>query len=147
MLIAYAGLFVSAFVSATLFPGGSEALLVGLLVSGEYAVVALLLVATAGNVLGSVVNWGLGRWVVRFQDRPCFPLSPEKLSQAQQWYHRYGKWSLLLSWVPIIGDPLTVAAGIMRERFLVFLLLVTLAKFGRYLAIVMLTTEITGLVH
>jgi membrane protein YqaA with SNARE-associated domain len=144
MLIAYAGLFVSAFVSATLFPGGSEALLVGLLVSGDYAVVVLLLVATAGNVLGSVVNWGLGRWVVRFQDRPWFPLSPEKLSQAQQWYQRYGKWSLLLSWVPIIGDPLTVAAGIMRERFLVFLLLVTLAKFGRYLAIVLLTTEITG---
>ena len=144
MLIAYAGLFVSAFVSATLFPGGSEALLVGLLVSGEYAVLGLLLVATTGNVLGSVVNWGLGRWVVRFQDRPWFPLAPEKLSQAQQWYQRYGKWSLLLSWVPIIGDPLTVAAGLMRERFLVFLLLVTLAKFGRYVAIVLLTSEFTG---
>ena len=143
MLIAYAGLFVSAFVSATLFPGGSEALLVGLLVSGEYAVLGLLLVATAGNVLGSVVNWGLGRWVVHFQDRPWFPLAPEKLSQAQQWYQRYGKWSLLLSWVPIIGDPLTVAAGLMRERFLVFLLLVTLAKFGRYLAIVLATLEIS----
>jgi membrane protein YqaA with SNARE-associated domain len=144
MLIAHAGLFVSAFVSATLFPGGSEALLVGLLVSGEYAVLGLLLVATAGNVLGSVVNWGLGRWVVQFQDRPWFPLAPEKLSQAQQWYQRYGKWSLLLSWVPIIGDPLTVAAGLMRERFLVFLLLVTLAKFGRYVAIVLLTSEFTG---
>lgn len=144
MLIAHAGLFVSAFVSATLFPGGSEALLVGLLVSGEYAVLGLLLVATAGNVLGSVVNWGLGRWVVQFQDRPWFPLAPEKLSQAQQWYQRYGKWSLLLSWVPVIGDPLTVAAGLMRERFLVFLLLVTLAKFGRYLAIVLVTAEIAG---
>lgn len=144
MLIAYAGLFVSAFVSATLFPGGSEALLVGLLVSGEYVVPGLLLVATTGNVLGSVVNWGLGRWVVRFQDRPWFPLAPEKLSQAQQWYQRYGKWSLLLSWVPVIGDPLTVAAGLMRERFLIFLLLVTLAKFGRYLVIVLLTAEIAG---
>jgi membrane protein YqaA with SNARE-associated domain len=144
MLIAHAGLFVSAFVSATLFPGGSEALLVGLLVSGEYAVLGLLLVATAGNVLGSVVNWGLGRWVVQFQDRPWFPLAPEKLSQAQQWYQRYGKWSLLLSWVPVIGDPLTVAAGLMRERFLVFLLLVTLAKFGRSVAIVLLTSEFTG---
>jgi len=143
MLIAYAGLFVSAFVSATLFPGGSEALLVGLLVSGEYAVPGLLLVATTGNVLGSVVNWGLGRWVVQFQDRPWFPLAPEKLSQAQQWYKRYGKWSLLLSWVPIIGDPLTVAAGLMRERFLVFLLLVTLAKFGRYLATALITLEMS----
>jgi len=144
MLIAYSGLFVSAFVSATLFPGGSEALLVGLLVSGEYAVPGLLLVATTGNVLGSVVNWGLGRWVVQFQDRPWFPLAPEKLSQAQQWYQRYGKWSLLLSWVPVIGDPLTVAAGLMRERFLVFLLLVTVAKFGRYFAIVLVTAEIAG---
>jgi membrane protein YqaA with SNARE-associated domain len=144
MLIAYAGLFVSAFVSATLFPGGSEALLVGLLVSGEYAVPGLLLVATTGNVLGSVVNWGLGRWVVRFQDRPWFPLAPEKLSRAQRWYQRYGKWSLLLSWVPVIGDPLTVAAGLMRERFLIVLLLVTLAKFGRYLAIVLLAAEIAG---
>jgi len=143
MLIAYAGLFVSAFVSATLFPGGSEALLVGLLVSGEYAVPGLLLVATTGNVLGSVVNWGLGRWVVQFQDRPWFPLAPEKLSQAQQWYQRYGKWSLLLSWVPVIGDPLTVAAGLMRERFLVFLLLVTLAKFGRYLATALITLEMS----
>jgi len=143
MLIAYAGLFVSAFVSATLFPGGSEALLVGLLVSGEYAVPGLLLVATTGNVLGSVVNWGLGRWVVQFQDRPWFPLAPEKLSQAQQWYQRYGKWSLLLSWVPVIGDPLTVAAGLMRERFLVFLLLVTVAKFGRYLATALITLEMS----
>ncbi len=133
---------MSAFVSATLFPGGSEALLVGLMVSGDYAIAGLVLVATLGNVLGSVVNWGLGRWLVQFQDRRWFPLSAEKLLRAQEWYQHYGKWSLLLSWVPIIGDPLTVAAGIMRERFLVFLLLVTLAKFGRYLAIVLVTTEI-----
>ncbi|MFZ9314473.1 MAG: YqaA family protein [Burkholderiaceae bacterium] len=144
MLIAHASLFLSAFVSATLFPGGSEALLVGLMVSGDYAVAGLVLVATLGNVLGSVVNWGLGRWLVQFQDRRWFPLSAAKLLRAQQWYQHYGKWSLLLSWVPIIGDPLTVAAGIMRERFLVFLLLVTLAKFGRYLAIVLVTTEITS---
>ncbi|MFM1880649.1 MAG: rane protein [Pseudomonadota bacterium] len=144
MLIAHASLFLSAFVSATLFPGGSEALLVGLMVSGDYAIAGLVLVATLGNVLGSVVNWGLGRWLVQFQDRRWFPLSAEKLLRAQQWYQHYGKWSLLLSWVPIIGDPLTVAAGIMRERFLVFLLLVTLAKFGRYLAIVLVTTEITS---
>ncbi|MFZ9734699.1 MAG: YqaA family protein [Burkholderiaceae bacterium] len=144
MLIAHASLFLSAFVSATLFPGGSEALLVGLMVSGDYAIAGLVLVATLGNVLGSVVNWGLGRWLVQFQDRRWFPLSAAKLLRAQQWYQHYGKWSLLLSWVPIIGDPLTVAAGIMRERFLVFLLLVTLAKFGRYLAIVLVTTEITS---
>ncbi|MEY3668808.1 MAG: rane protein, partial [Pseudomonadota bacterium] len=115
-----------------------------LMVSGDYAVAGLVLVATLGNVLGSVVNWGLGRWLVQFQDRRWFPLSAAKLLRAQQWYQHYGKWSLLLSWVPIIGDPLTVAAGIMRERFLVFLLLVTLAKFGRYLAIVLVTTEITS---
>jgi membrane protein YqaA with SNARE-associated domain len=138
----FVGLFLSAFISATLFPGGSEAVLVGLLLYTEESAAILLLVATVGNVLGSAVNWGLGRWIERFRSKPWFPVSEDALSRAQNWYQRYGKWSLLLSWVPVIGDPLTVAAGLMRERLLVFLLLVTVAKFGRYLVLTLVTLEL-----
>lgn len=132
---AYAGLFLSAFVAATLLPTASEAVLVGLLLSDTHSVGMLLAVATLGNVLGSVVNWLLGRCIERYRDRPWFPVKPDSLGRAQGWYQRYGKWTLLLSWMPVVGDPLTVVAGVMREPFGVFLLLVTLAKFGRYLVL------------
>jgi membrane protein YqaA with SNARE-associated domain len=90
-------------------------------------------------VLGAVVNWVLGRWIERFRGKSWFPIKPQALERAQGWYQRYGKWSLLLSWAPLIGDPLTVVAGVMREPFPVFLLLVTIAKFGRYLVLTLLT--------
>jgi len=112
----------------------SEAVLVGLLLA-DYSPGLLITVASIGNVLGSVINWLLGRGIERFRDRPWFPASGAKLERAQRWYRRYGKWSLLLSWAPIIGDPLTVVAGVLREPFPMFLLLVTIAKIGRYLVL------------
>lgn len=136
---AYGGLFLSAFIAATLLPTASEAVLVGLLVAGQQPVEMLLLVASVGNVLGAVVNWVLGRWVEHFKDKPWFPVNESSLERTQGWYRRYGKWSLLLSWAPVIGDPLTVVAGVMREPFPVFLLLVAVAKFGRYLVITAIT--------
>jgi membrane protein YqaA with SNARE-associated domain len=132
MLAGYLGLFFAAFGAATLLPMQSEAVLVGLLISGDYSVWLLLGIATAGNVLGSVVNWWLGRSVERFKDRRWFPVSPRHLEKARTHYQRWGHWSLLLSWVPIIGDPLTLVAGVMREPFWRFLLLVTVAKGARY---------------
>ena len=132
---AYAGLFGAAFVAATMLPAQSEAALVGLLVTGAYPPALLLLVASVGNVAGSVINWLLGRSVERYRDRRWFPVGPAALERAQGWYRRYGRWSLLLSWAPVVGDPLTVAAGVMREPFLPFLLLVALAKTGRYLVL------------
>jgi membrane protein YqaA with SNARE-associated domain len=132
-LAVYAGLFLTALVAATILPMQSEAALVGLLLTGAYPVWILIAVASVGNVLGSVINWMLGRGVERFRDRKWFPIKPAALERAQTWYRRYGKWSLLLSWAPIIGDPLTVAAGVLREPFPVFLALVTAAKVGRYL--------------
>ena len=134
-LAAYAGLFLTAFVAATILPMQSEAVLVGLLLTDRPPWL-LVTVASAGNVLGSVVNWLLGRGIERFRDRKWFPVSGAGLARAQQWYGRFGKWSLLLSWVPIIGDPLTVVAGVLREPFPMFLLLVTIAKVGRYLVLV-----------
>ncbi|MBD9561963.1 YqaA family protein [Pseudomonas sp. PDM09] len=132
MFGAYIGLFLAAFGAATLLPLQSEAVLVGLLLSNQDWLWSLLAVATLGNVLGSLLNWWLGRGIERFRERRWFPVSPRHLEQAQKHYQRYGHWSLLLSWVPIIGDPLTLVAGVMREPLGRFLVIVTLAKGARY---------------
>ncbi|ALI03940.1 DedA family protein [Pseudomonas sp. FW306-02-F02-AA] len=132
MLAGYLGLFFAAFGAATLLPLQSEAVLVGLLLNGEHGLWWLLAVATLGNVLGSLLNWWLGRSVERFRERRWFPVSPAHLEKARTHYQRYGHWSLLLSWVPIIGDPLTLVAGVMREPVGRFLLIVTFAKGARY---------------
>ena len=133
------GLFLAAFGAASLLPMQSEAVLVGMLLSGKYVALTLLVVATLGNVLGSVLNWVLGRSVERFRHRRWFPVSEQKLDKARAFYLRYGRWSLLLSWVPIIGDPLTMIAGIMREPLWSFVLIVTLAKGARYLLLTAVT--------
>lgn len=138
-LSAYLGLFTAAFAAATLLPAQSEAVLVGLLLHGGYNATALLAVATLGNVLGSVLNWLLGRSIERLRHKRWFPVSDRQLENAQRRYHRFGRWSLLLSWVPIIGDPLTVIAGTLREPLWSFLLLVTFAKGGRYLLLASIT--------
>lgn len=138
-LSAYPGLFLSAFGAASLLPLQSEAVLVALLLTGSYSLMGLLLVATVGNVLGSLLNWWLGRELGRWQNKSWFPISPEALDRAGQSYQRYGYWTLLLSWVPVIGDPLTLVAGVMREPLWRFLLLVTVAKAGRYGVLAALT--------
>jgi len=137
-LAVYASLFGLAFVAATILPAQSEAALAGLLLAGTYSPVLLLAAASLGNTAGSALNWGLGRGIERYRGRRWFPVRPVALERAQGWYRRYGKWSLLLSWLPIVGDPLTLVAGVMREPFLPFLLLVALAKTGRYLVITLL---------
>lgn len=134
-LAVYCGLFGVAFLAATVVPAQSEAVLAALLISSDHPAWMLIAVASVGNVLGSVVNWALGRGLERFKDRRWFPAEADTLARAQRWYRRFGKWSLLLSWAPFIGDPLTVAAGVMREPFLVFLALVSAAKVGRYLVL------------
>ncbi|WP_174805157.1 YqaA family protein [Marinobacter daqiaonensis] len=138
-MFAYGSLFLAAFAAATFFPFQSEALLVGLLVADTYSVTLLLVVATAGNVLGSVVNWYMGRYIEKFRYKRWFPFKGDSLEKAQGHYHRWGRWSLLMSWAPFIGDPLTLIAGIMRERFWTFLWIVTIAKAGRYLVTALLT--------
>ena len=104
-----------------------------MLLSGHYDPLPVLLVATAGNLLGAMLNWWLGRYITHFQQRRWFPLTPERLARTQAAYHRWGYWSLLLSWAPFIGDPLTIVAGVMREPLWRFTLIVAIAKGGRYL--------------
>ena len=136
----YAGLFTVAFIAATVLPMQSEAALAGLLLSNSFSPIVLIAVASAGNVLGSVVDWLLGRGIDKFRDRKWFPASQTQLDRAASWYHRYGKWTLLLSWAPIIGDPLTVVAGALREPLLSFVILVAIAKIARYLVVFAVTT-------
>ncbi len=141
-LFSLAGLFAVAFVAATILPAQSEAALVALLIIGKQAPVLLVVVATIGNVLGSVTNWLLGRWVEHYRHRPWFPVDQRSLNRATGWYRRWGRWSLLLSWAPIGGDALTAAAGVLREPFWSFLLLVTIAKAGRYIVLAAVTLEL-----
>lgn len=142
-LAAYSGLFAAAFVAATILPMQSEAALAGLLLVDSFPPATLIAVASVGNVLGSIVNWAIGRGIDKLHDRPWFPASPSKLDRAAKWYHRYGRWSLLLSWVPVVGDPLTIVAGILREPLWSFVLIVSTAKVARYLAIAGATLWLT----
>ncbi|MBL4749141.1 MAG: DedA family protein [Amylibacter sp.] len=129
------GLFIAAFTAATLLPGGSEAVLIGLAALSTHSIWVLLAVASVGNTLGSVVNYFLGRLALHYQDRKWFPISRHDLTKAQGWFSRWGHWSMLLAWAPIIGDPLTFAAGVMRMHFGLFLTLVAISKTVRYIVI------------
>jgi membrane protein YqaA with SNARE-associated domain len=142
-LVVYFSLFMAALAAATVLPMQSEAVLVGLLLTEEYSALLLVAIASVGNVLGSAFNWVLGRSVERFRHRRWFPVGQPALDRAQNWYRRYGKWSLLASWLPIVGDPITVVAGVMREPLMTFLMLVTLAKVGRYMVLAVATAGLT----
>ncbi len=144
ILAAYAGLFAISLISATILPAQSEAGLVALILSGQYSTLLLVAVASIGNILGSLVNWALGIGIERFRHRRWFPVGEAALDRAQRWYRRYGKWSLLGSWLPIVGDPITVVAGVMREPLPVFLALVTIAKTARYAVLAVITLGIVG---
>lgn len=135
-------LFLSAFGAATLLPLQSEAVLLGLLSQSSYSVLALIAAASIGNVLGSCVNWWLGLKIEHYKNKKWFPVSEAKMLQAQGFYQKYGYWSLLLSWTPIIGDPITLIAGLLKERFWRFLLLVSVAKIGRYLCVYLIFIHI-----
>lgn len=133
------GLFLAAFLAATLVPAQSELVLVALLLSGGQDPAVLLAVATAGNVLGAVLNWAAGRFLMRVSGHPRFPFSPAQVARAQGWYGKWGWASLFGCWLPVVGDPLTLVAGMMREPLWRFLAVVTAAKLGRYLVLAWVT--------
>ena len=135
MFMAYLSLFFSAFIAATLLPSSSELVMTAMIASGDYLLWLLWLSATVGNVLGSCVNYWLGTQVMRFKDCKWFPVSQKSIDKAEQQFNKYGIYSLLFAWLPIVGDPLTVVGGIFRVQFSIFLLLVTLGKGARYLAV------------
>ena len=138
-LFVYLALFASAFIAATLLPAQSELVLGSLLLGEQHSLWLLIGAASLGNVLGSFVNWLLGRYFQHFRERSWFPIKQPALVKAEAWYGKYGRWSLLLSWAPLVGDPLTLVAGVLREPAWSFLLLVTIAKTGRYLLVAAVT--------
>ncbi|MDH5556511.1 MAG: DedA family protein [Alphaproteobacteria bacterium] len=140
----YAGLFLTAFLAATLLPLSSEAVLVALGNADGFDVTLLFALATVGNTLGAVVNWALGRFCLHWAGRRWFPFSAEQLSRAGDRFGKYGVWSLLLAWVPIVGDPLTFAAGVLRVPFLPFVILVGIGKAARYAVVLAVAWGILG---
>ena len=131
----YLILFASAFAAASILPFYSEITLTYLLTQ-EYSLFVLWAVATAGNTLGALLNWLLGKYLLHFESRPWFPFKQQKLGLAQRWFQRYGVWSLLLAWLPVGGDALTFIAGIMRVSVVPFLLLVAIGKGARYAVVI-----------
>ncbi|MFH2090894.1 MAG: YqaA family protein [Pseudomonadota bacterium] len=130
----YLGLFLAAFLAATVLPLSSEVVLAALLANG-YSPFYAVGVATAGNVLGSVVNYYIGIFGSAFVLQKILRVSEQNLIKAENRFRQYGVFSLLFAWVPIIGDPLTLAAGILRVRFFLFLVLVGIGKCLRYIFI------------
>ena len=138
----YTSLFLAAFLAATILPAQSELGLAGLLASNSYNTMILIAVASIGNTLGATLNCALGRGIGHLQNNKWFPTTPKQLDMVSEWYRKYGRWSLLLSWVPVVGDPITVAAGLLREPFFSFLILVGLAKTVRYLIVALITLQL-----
>ncbi|MGP0566674.1 MULTISPECIES: YqaA family protein [unclassified Nitrospina] len=131
-------MFTAAFLAATILPLSSEVVLSALLLNGLTPSV-LVAIATLGNVLGSVVNYGLGYGGTKLFKRNFSSTSKREIDTALARYQKYGTTSLLFAWVPVIGDPLTVAAGVLRVNLSTFLLLVTIGKLGRYVVITYIT--------
>jgi membrane protein YqaA with SNARE-associated domain len=139
-LSAYLSLFLVALGAATVMPVlTSEPVVVAMILSGSYEPVTVWLVASLGTTSGAAINWCLARYALHFQDRPWFPVRPEQLKRAAGWFQRYGSWSLLFSWLPVVGDPLTFAAGLLRVSFAWFLVLVASGKAARYAVLIWLT--------
>lgn len=131
-IVALTALFASAFLAGSILPAQSELVLAALIVRGAQPVWLLVLVATLGNVGGALLNYALGASAARFRHRRWFPLSAAGWDRTAAWFQRWGAVTLLLSWLPIIGDGFTLLAGAARTPLPLFLVLVTLAKGGRY---------------
>ena len=120
---------------ATIIPFGSEAYFITLLSLDKYNHFFLFLVVSIGNVLGSLFNWVCGFYINFFIKKSWFPINNKIIDRGNKLFKKYGKWSLLISWFPLIGDPITFAAGTLRYPILSFLVLVSIGKVGRYLII------------
>ena len=129
----YLSLFAISFLAATILPFSSELTLAGLIATSDYDNLLLLIVASFGNVLGSVVNWVLGSYSRNLTTKKWFPFKETQIERSSKWFKKFGKWSLLFAWVPVVGDPLTLVAGILRVKFIDFIILVAIGKVSRYI--------------
>ena len=128
-------LFISSFISSTILPGHSEITLTTLIFLNKYNIINLVFIASLGNILGSILNWYLGFHFVKFKEKKWFPINKRQLEKASLWFLNYGKWILFLSWIPLVGDPLTVVAGVLRVPIITFLIIVSISKILRYVIV------------
>ena len=131
----YLSLFAISFLAETILPFSSELTLAGLIATSDYDNLLLLIVASFGNVLGSVVNWALGSYSRNLTTKKWFPFKETQIERSSKWFRKFGKWSLLFAWFPVVGDPLTLVAGIFRVKFIDFIILVAIGKVSRYLIV------------
>jgi len=128
----YFSLFTISFLAATILPASSEITLASLFLTNNFNALGLFLSASFGNILGSVFNWFLGFYLLFYTSKSWFPFNQIQIDKASKWFKKFGIWSLLFAWVPIVGDPITLVAGILKIRFSIFLFLVSLGKISRY---------------
>lgn len=140
----YLVLFLAAAASATLLPGSPSTLLTALIVKQEGQIALLIAFATVGSVVGSTINYAIGQFLARYVDRPWFPFSAAQIERAGDWFRRHGMFSLLFAWLPVVGDPLTLAAGTLRAPLRAFLLLVSIGKLLRYLLAGYIALQLSG---
>ena len=138
----YIILFTSSFASSTILPGHSEITLIALITQKKYEVFYLVFFASLGNILGSVLNWYLGLYFLKFKNKKWFPFKENHINKVSKSFLKYGKWSLLLSWVPFIGDVLTLVAGMFRVPLHQFIIIVSVAKIGRYIFVSLIALSI-----
>ena len=108
----------------------------------KYPVIYLILFASIGNILGSILNWFIGYHLTNLKNKKWFPIKKLQLEKGISWFSSYGKYCLLFSWVPFVGDPLTVVAGILRIRLFTFIIFVSIAKVFRYVMVVLISQNL-----
>ena len=138
----YIILFTSSFASSTILPGHSEITLTALITQKKYEIFYLVFFASLGNISGSVLNWYLGLYFLKFKNKKWFPFKENHINKVSKSFLKYGKWSLLLSWVPFIGDALTLVAGMFRVALHQFIIIVSVAKIGRYIFVSLIALSI-----
>jgi len=131
----YISIFFLSFLTATIIPFLSEVGLLSYMALGKFNNELLLIFASLGNILGSCVNYILGLYIINFKTKSWFPFKDNQILKATNWFNRFGVYSLFFSFLPIVGDPLTLIAGIFRVSFIKFIILVSFGKVLRYLLI------------
>jgi len=131
----YISIFFLSFFAATIIPFSSEVGLVSYMALGKFNNELLLIFASLGNILGSCINYILGLFIINFKTKSWFPFKDNQIIKATDWFNRFGVYSLFFAFLPIVGDPLTLVAGIFRVSFLKFIIFISLGKILRYLLI------------
>lgn len=131
----FGGMFIASFLAGSVLPFSSELVMIGLLLAGS-SPWWLLLWATLGNTLGSMLNYGIGRmgkpeWIEKYAH-----VKPENMEKAEKFVQNYGAWMGLLAWIPILGSAIAIALGLLRSNPLLTLLMFAIGKIVRYIIVI-----------